>query len=228
MLLLDSVADALMPRFCIVCGRRLALGEKHLCAACCLKMPLLPYRRDEPSATETLLMAEKTLVRAASYFSYRKESRYARILYHLKYFGHPEVGTWLARQAALRLAKEGFFEGVDCIVPVPLSKARHRRRGYNQSEYIARGLSEITGIPIEKNLVCRSVDNRQQVRKGGIERRENMEGIFSVCDAAGLEGRHVLVVDDVVTTGATILSLTGSMSGATNVRVSVFTLGLAG
>ncbi|MBO4498935.1 MAG: ComF family protein [Bacteroidaceae bacterium] len=228
MLLLDSVADALMPRFCIVCGRRLALGEKHLCLICLMKLPVIPYKNGELSSTEILLMGEPLLVRAASYFRYRKESGYSRILYHLKYFGHPEVGLWMARQAASRLVQEGFFEGVDCIIPVPLSKAKQRRRGYNQSEYIARGLSQVTGIPVEKELVCRLIDNQSQARKGGIERWENVEGIFSVRDAARLEGCHVLVVDDVITTGATISSLLETISSASNVRVSVFSLGLAG
>ena len=227
MSLIGSLADVLMPRYCKVCGRRLSVCEEHLCAACTLKMPLLPYSRDTLSQTETLLLGETSLVRAASYFRYDKESEYRKILYHLKYYAHPDVGRCLARRAATLFDGEGFFEGIDYIVPVPLSRGKRRKRGYNQCDYIARGIQSVTGLTVRTDVVVRSVSNQVQAKKGRMQRWLNAEGIFAVTDAGALANRHVLVVDDVVTTGATIMSLMDVMSASADVRISVFTLALA-
>ena len=228
MRLAESVADVLLPRFCKVCGRRLAAGEKHLCAVCTIGMPVLKYRRDELSQTECRLLGEKSLVRAASFMTYDKESGYSRIMYHLKYYGHPHVGRWLAVQAARQLLGEGFFDGVDFIVPVPLAPRKLRRRGYNQCDYIASGIRDVTGLPVRDDAVARRVSNQVQAREGWLQRWSNAEGIFCVKDARIMAGRHVLIVDDILTTGATVSSLIDVMQDAApDIRVSVFTLCLS-
>lgn len=227
MQLLSSVADVLMPRFCMVCGHRLSIGERDICVSCTLKMPLMPYHKGAANATEQLLMAELPLVRAASYMSYYKESDYSRILYHLKYYGHPDIGFRLARDAALMLERENFFDGIDMILPVPLSRSKYRKRGYNQCDYIAGGISDVTGIPVRKDILKRRTSNSAQAKKGLFQRWNSVTNLFGVYDKTALQGRHVLVVDDVITTGATISSLIGAMSEVADVRVSVFTLAIA-
>lgn len=227
MKLFSAVADVLLPRYCKVCGRRLSVGEQHLCAPCLLRLPLLEYDGEQICRTEELLLGVTPLVHAASLFRYEKESDYRKILYHLKYYDHPEVGRYLAACAALRLREKGFFDGIDLIVPVPLSSRKLRARGYNQCDFIAEGLSQVTGIAIERGAVARRVSNQVQAMKGRIQRWSNAEGIFSVTDASRLDDRHLLVVDDVITTGATVCSLIDTISAAADVRVSVFTLAVA-
>lgn len=225
--LTDSIADVLLPRFCKVCGRRLTVGERHLCAVCTLKMPVLHYKNGEVNSTEQRLLGEKCLVRAASYMQYDKESGYRKILYHLKYYSHPDVGRYLAVMAAEELNSAGFFYGVDFILPVPLSHRKYRKRGYNQCDYIATGIAQVTGLPVRIGVVSRRVSNQVQAKKGMLQRWDNAEGIFRVDDADALEDRHVLVVDDILTTGATLSSMIEAMEqAAPSVRVSVFTLGL--
>ncbi len=229
MSLLESIADVLLPRFCKVCGRRLAIGEQHLCVSCTLRLPVIQYRQGEISPTENVLLGEFAMVRAASLFRYEKESDYSHILYHLKYYGHPGVGRYLARQAASMLQREHFFDGISCIVPVPLSHRKLRKRGYNQCDYIASGLSQVTGLPIRTDIVTRTVSNQVQAKKGRLQRWRNAEGIFRVCDADSLRSYpHILIVDDVVTTGSTISSLIDTLrSSAPSLRISVFTLAIA-
>lgn len=227
MSLASCIADALLPRFCKVCGRRLSVCEQHLCAVCFLKMPYITYSKSEASPAERLLAGETELVRAASLFRYDKESEYRKVIYHLKYYGHPDVGRALGRLAAVRLMREDFFAGIDIIVPVPLARRKQRRRGYNQCDYIASGISDVTGIPIEKNAVSRSVSNQVQAKKGRMQRWSNAEGIFRVRNAGLLQGKHILIVDDVVTTGSTVYSLMDTVTAAADVRISVFTLGLS-
>ncbi len=223
-----AIVDLLLPRYCKVCGRRLDTGEEHLCVPCLLGMPRMDYDPAEISPAERLLLTERPLVRAASYMMYEKESDYRRILYHLKYYGHPSVGSWMAETAARELARKGFFDGIGLIVPVPLSKRKRRRRGYNQCTYIAQGISRVTGLEIEENAVCRSSGGVRQAGLGKYQRWGNADGIFSVACPQRLEGCHILIVDDVLTTGATLCSMISAIAQAVpDIRVSVFTLALA-
>lgn len=224
---LGSLADVLLPRYCKVCGRRLSVGEQHLCAACLLEMPRLEYRHGVLNPAENRLMGETPLVRAFSYIRYQKESDYSKILYHLKYYGHPAVGRWMARQAARRLNDIGFFDGIDFMVPVPLSRSKHRKRGYNQCDYIAAGITDVTGLRSMAGLAVRVRSNQAQAQKGQLQRWNNAEDIFRVTDVGALRGRHILIVDDILTTGATVSSLIETIRrDVPEIRVSIFTIGL--
>lgn len=228
MKLLASIADVLLPRFCKVCGRRLALSEQHLCVACQLDLPVMDYHPGIPCHTERLLMGELSVVRAASFIRYDKDSEYRKILYHLKYYNHPDVGHYLGRQAALYLQERGFFDGIDLLVPVPLSRKKLRKRGYNQCDYLARGIASITGISIETRAIVRCKANTAQAKKGRFERWSNAEGIFAVSRPELLEGHHALLIDDVITTGATTATIAEMIEKSVpNAKISIFTLALA-
>ena len=164
------------------------------------------------------------VVRTTAYFYYYKEGQYSSLIHHLKYYDHPEVGTYLGRLAANELKASGFFDDIDLIVPVPLSKKKHRRRGYNQCDYIARGISEITGIPIHTDCIERMIDTDTQTHKDRKERWKNTEGIFHVVKTEELKGKHLLLVDDVVTTGATLHACISALLTIPSVRISVFAL----
>ena len=151
----------------------------------------------------------------------------ANILYELKYKDHPEVGEVMGRLMAKELQASGFFDGIDGIVPIPLARKRQRQRGYNQSPEIARGISEITGLPIYNKVVRRKAFEGSQTNKGRWERNENVEGVFELKDASAIQGKHLLMVDDVVTTGATVIACVQELCKAGNVKVSVIALGFS-
>jgi ComF family protein len=135
------------------------------------------------------------------------------------------VGERLAYMAAKELQESGFFDGIDIIVPLPLSQKKKRKRGYNQCDYIADGISRATGIPVAKNIVKRTISNETQTHKNRDERWKNVEGIFSVSAPSCLEGQHILLVDDILTTGATLASCAGSIQESCDCTISLFTLG---
>ena len=223
-----SLLEILLPRYCKVCGSRLSVGEQHLCITCMLSMPLLKKYKEGMTKPEELLITVRTLQRAETMLSYDKESNYRKILYHLKYYGHPEVAEYLSKMAAVNIGKSGFFDGVDLIIPVPLSRGKLKKRGYNQCSYIAKGISEVTGIEYAEDVVVRSVTNKQQAGKGKLQRWSNADGIFHVVNPEMLENRHILVVDDVMTTGSTLVSMLSAIEKTVpSVRQSVFTLALA-
>ena len=176
---------------------------------------------------ERLLLSEKSLVRASSMFLYDKESEYRNIFFHLKYWRHPKVGRWLASISARELQEKGFFEGIDCIVPLPLTYWKEIRRGYNQCEHIAKGIRKVTGIPIINNAVKREHEHIRQAGLGKFQRYKNAQDLFKVTDPSLLQGKHVLIIDDIITTGATLRSLIDVMEQSIpDLKVSVFTLAL--
>ena len=165
--------------------------------------------------------------RATALFYYEPHAETANILYEMKYKNHPEIGEVMGRLMARELQMSNFFEGIDGIIPVPLAKKRQRQRGYNQSHELAKGISEITGFPIYNKVVKRTVFEGSQTSLGRWERNENVEQVFELKDASTIQDKHLLIVDDVVTTGATIIACAKELCKAGGVRISVLSLGLA-
>ena len=167
------------------------------------------------------------LERATSFFYYRKGSDFRWILHLLKYGGQKEIGAIMGRYMAAELIESGFFQGIDVIIPIPLHETKQRIRGYNQSEWIARGIAAVTGIPVDTEAVVRRKYTETQTRKSIFERWENVEGIFELHHAESLIGKHVLIVDDVLTTGATTVACASRIMEVEGIRISVLTLAVA-
>lgn len=200
-----SLADALFPACCEVCGRELVDGENLLCLHCRHEMPRTFYHRCADSPLhERLALPGVPIERTASYFHYVRGNPFARLIQQSKYNSRPAIDRRLAADFARELAADGFFEGIDMLQPVPLHWLRRFRRGYNQAEIICRGISEVTGIPIADNLRARR--HSTQTRKSIAERQANLRGVMKLISGHEIAGKHVLIVDDVITTGATMLS----------------------
>lgn len=224
---LYSFISLLFPRCCVVCGRSLAKGEECICAMCNINLPRTNYHLQKDNQVEQLFWGKIPLERATSFFFYRKGSDFRQILHQLKYGGQKEIGAIMGRYMASELTVSGFFEGIDVIIPVPLHKRKQRIRGYNQSEWIARGISAVTGIRIDTEVIVRRKHTDTQTRKSTFERWENVDGIFELHHAESLKGKHLLVVDDVLTTGATTVACASGLVEIEGVRISVLTLAVA-
>ena len=223
----NRLGEAVFPAVSECCGRSLVEGERLLCLHCLYDMPRTGYHRDSFSELHKRLAAPGVPIeRAAAMFHYIKESPYARLIQHAKYNGRPSIDRELARMFAAELAAEGFFEGIDMILPIPLHWRKRWRRGFNQSEEIAAGISEVTEIKCGDNL--KALPHSTQTRKNAAERAANMEGKIVAVHGEELAGKHLLVVDDVITTGATLLAAAKAVrTGANGVKVSVLTLAAA-
>lgn len=223
-----SLKDILFPRLCLVCGRRLLSEEKHLCINCLIKLPRTEYHLKRGNPCEQRFYGQvPALQRAASYFFYERTSPYKHILLNLKYNHQPEVGHAMGRLIArdFLLSHSSFFEGIDLIIPVPLAEKRLKQRGYNQCDFFAKGLSEVTEIPVGKDYITRAIPNESQThQKNRLERMGNVEGIFEVRQEKALEGKHVLLVDDVLTTGATLISCASVLRHIEGIRISFLTI----
>ena len=219
---ISDLIELIFPRHCCVCGEVLSHQEQDICLNCLYKLPKI--EKIHQSELEKAFWGRFDVERVAAYIYYQKESPYNRLLHKIKYGNNPEVGYRLATMAADRLMQEGFFDGIDAIVPLPLSKKKRRQRGYNQCDYIAEGLSQTTGIPVLKDCVVRNKSNETQTHKTRDERWRNVEGIFSLANPGLIKGKHILLIDDILTTGATLTNCAIAIKQGCNCRISVFTL----
>ena len=223
----QSLLSVLMPERCIVCGRTLVAGERLVCLHCNVAMPRTRYHLSRFNHMHERLMGDARVERAAAWFHYMRKSPYTNIILQAKYYDRPEVAAEAAAMYAAEIKPDGFFAGIDLILPVPMHRFKELRRGYNQALLIARGLSRVTGLPVGDNLKVKH-GHDTQTRRGSYDRYVNVSGLFEVVHAAELAGRHVLIVDDVMTTGSTILSCCEAVRAAVpDAVISVLTLASA-
>ena len=221
-----SICRTFFAEYCV--AAELSPGEEVLCVRCQADLPRVRTVSFEENDIARIFWGLVPIEKGISFFHYTPHSPHSRILFELKYHNHPEVGKTMGRMMAEELKATNFFNGIDLIVPIPLSRKKERQRGYNQSDWIAWGISEATGIPTDTTSVVRTKSNPSQTTLDHRQRRENVRDIFAVRHPGNLEGRHILLVDDVITTGATMLSCAEAIARACRVRFSVLSLAWAG
>ena len=218
--------DLISPRQCVICGERLSITERALCSSCYLHLPRTTYQftpYDNPMIQ--LFWGLAPVSRAAALFFYEHHAEAAQLIYDLKYATRPDIGEDIGRMMAEEMQMADYFAGVDVIIPVPLSSKRKRQRGYNQSEMIARGIHEITHIPVMHRALKRKHFHQSQTSLMRHQRQENVAEMFELRDAKDLNDKHILLVDDVCTTGATLTACANVLKDIPGIRISVLTLG---
>ena len=200
-----NVFDFLFPRFCAVCGTALHPSEQHVCIHCFMDLPRTLSHTPENSRLEESYWGKIPIVHATALMKYNES--FKRVIYSLKYDGNTPLGEYFGRLLAQEIKDNStFFSDIDCIIPIPLHWRRQLRRGYNQCYYIARGISQVTHLPILTGTVRRIINNKSQTRLTPEERQRNVQDIFRCTRPDLLRGKHILIVDDVITTGATTTS----------------------
>ena len=222
-----SILDLIAPRACVMCGGRLEVEEKFICRSCHDELPRTHYeRKPYDNKMAQLFWGLMPVERAVAWFYYAPNTKTSQTIYDLKYHDQPDIGISMGQLMSREIKESGFFEGIDIIVPVPLAKERQKERGYNQSTMIARGISRETGIPIEERAVSRLHFKESQTHLDRWERLKNVEQQFVAQSPTLWAGKHILLVDDVTTTGATIIACANALHPKENsIRFSVLTLG---
>ncbi len=224
---LNAFTELFFPRICYGCGAHLFSSEQEVCKRCLRKLPRTGFELVDNDPVSQIFWGRVKLDKATSLYYYRKGEMLQQLLHRLKYKGNYRMGQVLGVQMGNVFKQSGFMVGIDMIIPVPLHKKKLKLRGYNQSEHIAIGLSQSTGVEVEKNTLLRTVHTESQTHKGRFERWENVSNIFSVANPELLNGKHVLIIDDVVTTGATLEACVQALLQDSSVKVSVATVGYA-
>lgn len=220
------ILDFISPRQCVVCGRRLAPSERTLCSVCVMHIPRTLYQFDPDSNPMAQLFWHLTPIeRAAALMFYEPHAEMARMVYQLKYGNRPDIGEDLGRLMANEMHYGRFFEGINALVPVPLSRKRQRQRGYNQSEMLAQGISDITHLPVITKALVRKHFQQSQTHLSRYERQENVANMFHLIDDTPLKNKHILLIDDICTTGSTLIACANAIKHIEGIRISVLTLG---
>ena len=218
--------ELFFPRCCVVCEERLARSEEFLCFKCLSSLPRSNTQINK--GMEKGLWGKIPVERAHSFLYYTKGGDVRKLLYELKYYRNPKIGHYLGRCMAEELVPTGFFDGIDYIIPVPLHKKKQETRGYNQSEQLAAGISSVVGCEVLDDVLIRVKQADTQTRKGHYERWINVKNVFDYVPSRDLSGKHILLLDDVFTTGATIVACADVLKQIPDLRISVLTLALAG
>lgn len=215
------------PHICAGCGSDLILPEQCICIHCHTTIPETCFAAMNGNPIEKIFYGRIPVVAATSSYFFTKDAALQNMIHALKYKGRQEVGIQLGKWMGLQLKAGNRFNAVDALVPMPLFKDREKKRGYNQATLLCQGIAEITGIPVETNWLARIKATTTQTRKGRNERWENVQNRFCVLDKEQLKGRHILLVDDVITTGATLEACGSCITSIAQTRLSIATLAWA-
>lgn len=223
---LRAAIAVLIGENCVICG--CPLSGEDVCPGCWASLTYTCLRGAKGNVLDRLFWGEPRVLQASAFIWYKPEFDISKIVHAFKYQGNRRLARTMGRLMAIDLQSTSFFTEVDALVPVPLSRERYRKRGYNQSELLAEGIREIIHIPLITTAIIRIIDNPSQTTRVVTERHENVKGIFSVVDGAALKGKHICLIDDVITVGATLLSLISTLDIVPELRISVLTLCAAG
>ncbi len=222
----DSFLHLLFPHICAGCGSDILSEETALCMRCVEAMPETNFEVLSGNPVEKTFWGRLPLAAATAQFYFTKESLMQHLMHQFKYKGNKDLGLQLGMMMGEQLRDSGRFE-IDGLIPLPLFPAREKRRGYNQAFILCQGISVIMKIPVWDKAIARPRHTETQTRKGRVERWKNMEGKFILDDPEAIRDKHLLLVDDVVTTGATLEACGSELLQAENVRLSIATLCVA-
>src|SRR5690554_4941737 len=224
---LDELLCLFFPPLCITCDSRLNSQEEHICWQCWSDLPLSHFDHVAKNKVAQLFWGRVMIERATSFYQYRKGSRYQKLIHFIKYKGLKELGLLTGKKFGTLLAESDYFKEINVIVPVPLHPKKEKKRGFNQSEWIARGISAGMHKPVSEANLFRKIFTSTQTRKNRFERWQNVDGIFGVKNPEEFENQHILLVDDVVTTGSTLEACAYELLKVPGVKVSIATLAFA-
>ena len=223
----NDFLNLFFPRLCLLCRTPLAEGETHFCLHCLYRLPRTRYERKPGNAAEQLFLGKVPVERAFPFLRYEKGGNVQQLIHALKYKDNKELAFYLGKLAARDIQRAGACRDIDLLVPVPLHKRKKRQRSYNQSEWIALGLASVINTPLDTSGLVRIRATPTQTRKSVYDRWINVQDVFEVPHPEHFEKKHILLVDDVLTTGSTLGACACAIQHAAEARISIFSLAIA-
>ena len=215
------------PDLCLVCGNNLLKHEECICTTCLHKTPKTNCFKQKENEVSKIFWGRSKLENAAALFTFNKDGNAQKLIHTLKYEEGKNVGIFLGEQLGFAIKESEFFNNIDIVIAVPLHPKKQKLRGYNQSAYLAKGIKEVLSVPINKKSLLRIENTDSQTRKKRFSRWENMMNSFDLKNSNKLMDKHILLVDDVVTTGATLEACAQKLLEIKGVKVSIVTIAVA-
>ena len=224
----SDLFELFYPHVCLSCSAKLLKGEEVICFKCQTELPKTDHWHDAENPMAKRFWGRVNLQGAAALFQFQKGEHVQHLLHQLKYRGRQDVGEYLGKMLGnLILKPDSVIGKPDLVVPVPLHWKKQRKRGYNQCDPIAKGIAETIGVPMSDSALERVHENISQTQKNRFDRWANVAEIFAVKDPEQLKGKHILLVDDVMTTGATAEACLQTILSVENTKVSFVTIAVA-
>ncbi|HLW06950.1 MAG TPA: phosphoribosyltransferase family protein [Marinilabiliaceae bacterium] len=223
--LLQGLMTLTFPQHCYHCQSSLPMYAEVLCRKCEASLPKTGFENQLDNIVFQSFWGRVPIHFATSAFHFRQGETLQKLVHLLKYRNHPEVGLYLGRITGRIIAKSNLLSGIDLVIPVPLHYRRYRKRGYNQCDIIAQGLAETLNVEVISDLLFRSSYNVSQTTKKHYERWQNVEGIFHVVEGQRIQNKRILLIDDIITTGATLEACCTALNETSGVEINVVTVG---
>ena len=224
MLFIKDVFHLFYPKLCVVCEGKLTTNEKILCTFCRHDLPIITVANYQKNKITELFYGRIPIEKGMSFLFFRKKGKVRDLIHQLKYKGNQEIGLFLGDWFGEILKENQEFNEVDFIIPVPLYQKRLRQRGYNQVTKFGEKLSEILEIPYKANVLVRTSSTKTQTFKNRFDRFKDIETTFLLTDTLYFENKHVLLIDDVITTGATLEACCNELLKTNNIKISILTM----
>ena len=218
---LKSLFNLFYPDLCAACGQNLVRGEKTVCFSCQMKLSFTDYFKNEENPVSRLFYGRCNIEQAMAMCTYERASTIQQLVHQLKYRSRRDVGVFLGKELGKTLKNSPLYNEIDAIIPVPLHKKKEKLRGYNQAEVIAEGISEIMEIPVITDALVRVEFTETQTKKKRWDRYENVKNMFGIQKEQQIKSKHLLLIDDVITTGATIEACAKHLLKIEGVKVSI-------
>lgn len=224
---LADFVSLLFPQLCCACGESLVSGEALICTSCIYNLPYTNFHQQSDNIVAQQFWGRLPINNAYAMLYFTKGGKVQQLMHQFKYQNRPLIGNMLGQMAGRQLISSNAFKQVDAIIPVPLHKSKLRKRGYNQSECFAKGLAEVLKTPVITDNLVRKIKTETQTHKSRFERAKNMQHVFTLNNAGALAHQHILLVDDVVTTGATLEACSLALQIAPGIKLSIATIAYA-
>lgn len=225
--IISDLLSLLYPQYCFTCHTSLYKGEKYICTRCIAGLPKTNHHLKNDNPLYSKLLNIKSLQYATSYLTFIKKGKVQKLIHYYKYKNYPEIGATLGKWYAKDLQQLEVSQYWEVIIPVPLHEKKLKKRGYNQSAYFAQGLAAVLNIPTLEHSLIRKEYSSTQTSKSKTERWKNVEQIFAVVDQKAIDNKHVLLVDDIITTGSTLEACAYQLENSGASAISIATLALA-
>ena len=221
---INSFSHLLYPHNCEGCGTDILNDDGYLCAKCYYDLPKTGFIDIADNPVEKSFYGRLTIEQAAAGYYFIKDGLLQHLIGQVKYKRHRDLGIYLGKLIGHQLNKSNRFTDVELLLPIPLNARKEAKRGYNQATVICEGIAQVWQKPIVADAVVRTVFTQSQTNKTRVDRWQNMEGVFAIANAHELQGKHILLVDDITTTGATLEACGSEILQVANTKLSILTV----
>jgi len=219
--ILNDIISILLPRVCFGCNARLNRGEYHLCTVCRNQLPLTEYSFNVENAVDRIFFGRNTIKKANSFLFFIENGIVKSLIHHLKYRNQQQIGTMLGDWHGQIIKENNYLDKIDYVIPVPLHRKKMKKRGYNQVSMFGMRLAHHLDAEFLENALVKTANTKTQTKKGRIGRWQNNKALYILKDPLQLENKKVLLVDDVITTGATMQICASTLQEAKGITVYV-------